>query len=96
MDTRQDLKPVCPVTLSLKHRCTLLSVPELLTAGHLAAMHTAVDQLASVLKDSLYLGLQQEQPTQSGAAQTISRSDRHAWRTLVATTLTAIQENVMS
>jgi hypothetical protein len=71
-------------------------VPGLLTAGHLAAMHTAVDQLASVLKDPLYLALEQELPPQAAAVQTIlSRSDRCAWRKLLAT-LTAIEKNVKS
>jgi hypothetical protein len=56
-------------------------------------MHTAVDQLASVLKDPLYLGLQQGLPAQAEAAKTISRTDRYAWRKLVAT-LTAIEKSV--
>jgi hypothetical protein len=70
-------------------------VPGLLTAGRLAAMDTAVDQLALALKDPLYLGLQQVLPAETGAAQPMSRSDRCAWRKLVAT-LTAIVEGVMS
>jgi hypothetical protein len=56
-------------------------------------MHTAVDQLASVLKDPLYLGLQQQLPAQAGAAQTISRIDRYAWRKM-ATILRKMQKNV--
>jgi hypothetical protein len=56
-------------------------------------MHSAVDQLASALKDPLYLGLQQGLPAQAEAAQTVNRSDRYAWRQLVAT-LVEIEKNV--
>jgi hypothetical protein len=56
-------------------------------------MHTAVDQLASVLKDPLYLALEQELPAQAYTAQTISRTDRYAWHELVLT-LTAIERSM--
>jgi hypothetical protein len=56
-------------------------------------MHTAVDRLASVLKDPLYLGLQQGLPAQARAVQTISRAGRYTWRKLMAT-LTALEMDV--
>jgi hypothetical protein len=68
--------------------------PGLMAAGHFPALNTTVDQLASVLKP-LYLSLQQGLPAQGGAAQTISRTDRYAWRKLVAT-LGAVEKNAKS
>jgi hypothetical protein len=65
--------------------------PWIVAAGHLAALNSAVEELASVMMDPLYLGLLELTADAVAAAPRTNCAGRSAWRQLVAT-LTAIEK----